>query len=214
MATFQDELNAFMAAVSGQESGGDYTSQNGDSGAYGRFQIMPENWPSWAEAAGLGSNAPQTAANQDYVAAWKMSELYQMFGNWSDVAKSWYAGTGWTQWSEAARNTPIDSSGRLNEYGQYPSVNGYADSVISKMKNYVSGVTGGTSVPPSSTTSKLTTNNPLSSTFWSGQITKIMYIIGGLTAVVVGFVVLIHDTTPVQVAVETGKKAAKDAILS
>ena len=85
-------LDAFMAAISGQESGGDYDVTNADSGAHGRFQIMPENWPSWAAEAGLGADAPKTAANQDKVAAFKMQQYYNQTGNWADVASIWYSG--------------------------------------------------------------------------------------------------------------------------
>ena len=37
-----------MNAVGQVESGGRYTARNPISGAYGKYQIMPSNWPSWA----------------------------------------------------------------------------------------------------------------------------------------------------------------------
>ena len=54
-------LDSFMRALAGQESGGSYEAVNRDSGAYGKYQIMPANWPSWSREAGLPANAPQTA---------------------------------------------------------------------------------------------------------------------------------------------------------
>lgn len=117
-------IDAFMSAIMGQESGGNYGAVNADSGASGAFQIMPENWPAWAEAAGLGADAPMTPENQDYVARHKMQEYYNQFGNWRDVAIAWYAGPEAVGWSEEAKNRNQDG---------YPSVNEYADSVMARM---------------------------------------------------------------------------------
>ena len=43
------EQRRFMWAMAGQESGWDYFNRNRASGAYGKYQIMPMNWPSWAD---------------------------------------------------------------------------------------------------------------------------------------------------------------------
>ena len=53
-------LKAFMAAVGQVESGGRYTARNPNSGAYGKYQIMPSNWPSWAGRYLGNSSARQT----------------------------------------------------------------------------------------------------------------------------------------------------------
>ena len=37
-----------MYAIGRVESGGNYTARNSTSGAYGKYQIMPSNWPAWA----------------------------------------------------------------------------------------------------------------------------------------------------------------------
>ncbi|MBQ6006594.1 MAG: hypothetical protein IJL14_10160 [Selenomonadaceae bacterium] len=66
-----------MRAISGQESGseeGDYNAVNSRTNATGRFQIMPENWSSWAQDAGLSADAPMTPENQNLVARNKMQE--------------------------------------------------------------------------------------------------------------------------------------------
>ena len=43
-------LQRFMNAIGQVESGGNYYARNRHSGAYGKYQIMPSNWPSWAGA--------------------------------------------------------------------------------------------------------------------------------------------------------------------
>ena len=125
-------VDAAMLAISGQESGGNYDSVNADSGALGAFQIMPENWPSWAENAGLGADAPMTQENQNIVARHKFMEYYKQFGNWRDVAIAWYGGPGAVDYSEAAKNAPQYYNGNV-----YPSINEYADSVMERMNKII-----------------------------------------------------------------------------
>lgn len=113
------DIEAFMQAISGQESGGNPNAVNPDSGAAGMFQIMPSNWVPWAREAGVDPN-DRSAANQMRVARHKMLEYYQMFGNWSDVAVAWYAGPG---------NAEARRAGRLSgdgSEGAYPTINEYA----------------------------------------------------------------------------------------
>ena len=130
--TSKKAVDAAMLAISGQESGGNYDSVNTDSGASGAFQIMPENWPSWAENAGIGADAPMTQENQNIVARHKMLEYYNQFGNWRDVAIAWYGGPGAVDYSEAAKNAPQYYNGN-----EYPSINEYADSVVERMKKII-----------------------------------------------------------------------------
>ena len=47
----RDEQLRFMWAMAGQESGWDYYARNSASGAFGKYQIMPFNWPVWAAYA-------------------------------------------------------------------------------------------------------------------------------------------------------------------
>ena len=130
--TSKKAVDAAMLAISGQESGGNYDSVNADSGASGAFQIMPENWPSWAENAGIGADAPMTQENQNIVARHKMLEYYNQFGNWRDVAIAWYGGPGAVDYSEAVKNAPQYYNGN-----EYPSINEYADSVVERMKKII-----------------------------------------------------------------------------
>lgn len=127
------DLDAFMTAISGQESGsaaGNYTDVNPDTGAQGRFQIMPSNWPSWSRQAGLGPNAPRTPQNQDAVARYKMAEYFNNYHNWGAVAAAWYGGP-----SAGAAYLKDPNATWLNRRqggGKYPSITDYAASVLSK----------------------------------------------------------------------------------
>ena len=73
-------LSRFMDAIGQVESGGSYTAKNPTSGAYGKYQIMPSNWPAWAKQYLGSSTAKQTPANQEKVAAGKMTSLYGWLG--------------------------------------------------------------------------------------------------------------------------------------
>lgn len=96
-------LKAFMAAVAKVESGGRYTARNPNSGAYGKYQIMPSNWPSWADRYLGSSSARQTPANQEKVAAGKFTSLYKSLGSWRRVAYWWLTGSkrtsGWSAYA-------------------------------------------------------------------------------------------------------------------
>lgn len=136
--------DSFIRAISGQESGsteGNYDAENGRTGAAGRFQIMPDNWASWAEDAGLSPDAPMTPENQNIVARHKFEEYYNEFGNWRDVATAWYAGPDAVKWSEEAKN-------RAQGNGDEPSINEYADSVMARMGNDAGKPATGIDTPP------------------------------------------------------------------
>jgi hypothetical protein len=113
-------LDAFMAAIGGQESGGNYSSTNSSSGAHGKFQIMPGNWGPWAKEAGLGAGAPQTPDNQEKVARYKMQQYYDQFQDWGKVAKAWYSGPG-----NVNKNVGGGSG--------YPDSDSYAKQVVARM---------------------------------------------------------------------------------
>lgn len=117
-------LNRFMAAISGQESGGDYNVVNKDSGAHGRFQIMPDNWGPWSRET-FGKVVPKTPQNQDKVARYKMAQYYKQFGRWDLVARAWYAGPGSINYSQGALS---------RRQGRYPSINDYVLSVMRRMR--------------------------------------------------------------------------------
>ena len=124
---------AFINAIAGQESGGNYNAENGDTGAYGKYQIMPSNWPSWAEEAGIGADAPRTPENQEIVARFKLGQYYDTYGA-RGAAIAWYGGEGALNYSEEALNR------KQGDNGEYPSINEYADEVLGRMGNVADSV--------------------------------------------------------------------------
>jgi hypothetical protein len=118
------EIDAFIGALIGQESGGDPNVTNVDSGAMGLGQIMPENWGPWAAEAGVDSR-DFSPANQMRVIKHKIAQYYEAYGNWRDVAVAWYGGAGGVQ--------RIRAGGGYNDEDGYPSLHEYANSVLAKM---------------------------------------------------------------------------------
>ena len=99
-------LGEFMGALAHQESGGRYDARNRTSGAYGKYQIMPFNWPSWARRYLRHSRAPQTPRNQERVAAGRLMDLYRAYGAWDRTAYWWLTGKKGPRstWSRYASN--------------------------------------------------------------------------------------------------------------
>lgn len=120
-----DEFESLVNAIGGQESGGNYGAVNGRTGASGKYQIMSDNWPSWAEEAGLSADAPMTPENQEIVARHKLKEYYDKYGA-RGAAIAWYGGEGALNYSDEALN-------RKQGNGNEPSINEYANDVMSRM---------------------------------------------------------------------------------
>ena len=96
-------LEKFMTATARVESNGNQKAVNQTSGAFGRYQIMPSNWQSWARAYLGDANAAPTVANQEKVAKGKMRSLYRWLGSWRRVSYWWLTGSSrTTAWSQAA----------------------------------------------------------------------------------------------------------------
>ena len=89
----RDEQLRFMWAMAGQESGWDYYARNTASGAFGKYQIMPFNWPAWADKYLGDRHADQTPFNQEKVAFGKLRDLYAWLGSWKRVAYWWLTGS-------------------------------------------------------------------------------------------------------------------------
>jgi hypothetical protein len=98
-------IDAFMKAIGQVESSGRYTALNAVSGAYGKYQIMPRNWPVWAGRYLGDATAPQTPQNQETVARGRFITLYRQFNSWPRVAYWWLTGSTKPadQWSATAR---------------------------------------------------------------------------------------------------------------
>lgn len=105
LASDPPQLSRFMQAVAQVESHGNHTALNKKSGAYGRYQIMPDNWRAWARRYLGNANARPTPRNQERVARAKMAELYRWLGSWERVSYWWLTGSSRTSsWSHAARS--------------------------------------------------------------------------------------------------------------
>jgi hypothetical protein len=99
------DIDAFMTGLACIESGGSYTALNSRTGAYGKYQIMPRNWPAWAARYMRNKWAQPTPRNQEYVARQRILDLYELRGNWRRVAYWWLTGNGEGnehQWSSRA----------------------------------------------------------------------------------------------------------------
>ncbi len=132
-------LEPFLYALGEVESGGSYTARNATTGAYGKYQILPSNWPTWARLYVGSSTAPQTPTNQEKVAHGKVTALYNWLDSWAVVAHWWLTGS-------SERNSAYWSS-----YSRT-----YVQKIISLMKAS-SDVAGSSSTTTSSSTSTSTT---------------------------------------------------------
>ncbi|HUG46795.1 MAG TPA: hypothetical protein VMP67_00100 [Candidatus Limnocylindria bacterium] len=96
----------FMTGLACVESSGRYTAVNAESGAIGKYQIMPRNWRVWAGRMLGDADAQPTPQNQETVARTRIGNLYDSRGSWRRVAYWWLTGrsiTDETQWTSKAR---------------------------------------------------------------------------------------------------------------
>jgi hypothetical protein len=99
------DIRAFMTGLACTESGGRFDALNVKSGSYGKYQIMPRNWPAWA-ARYMGNRwAEATPQNQEFVARERILDLYEKHASWRRTAHWWLTGNGTadeTLWSTSA----------------------------------------------------------------------------------------------------------------
>lgn len=124
-------VGAFIRAISGQESGGNYGARNASSGAMGKYQIMPANIEGtgrgWDyEALGRDISTQQFMSNpqlQEQIAQYMLTKYYNQYGP-QGAAAAWYGGPGVAQnWNKYT-----------NPEGAYPSIANYVNSVMSRMR--------------------------------------------------------------------------------
>ncbi len=120
-------VDSFLQALSGQESGGNYNSQNKRTAAYGKYQIMPANWSGWAKEAGLPANAPKTPENQEKITRFKIQQYFNNYGNWGDVASVWYSGKPLTKAIQGGY------ANRKQGAGNEPSIQEYVNSLMKRL---------------------------------------------------------------------------------
>jgi hypothetical protein len=100
-------VHAFKIGLGCAESGGNYWARNASSGSYGKYQIMPANWPGWAQTYLGNRNAPQTPRNQERVTRGKVLGLYDWLDTWRNTAHWWLTGSSNTnedEWSSDSTN--------------------------------------------------------------------------------------------------------------
>lgn len=128
-------IDTFLRALGQIESGGRYQARNSTSGARGKYQIMPSNWPTWARKYLGNANASWSPRNQERVARGKVKDLHRWLGTWPNVAHWWLTGNGDTRrsrWSGSSRR--------------------YVDKIMRLYKQY--GGTTATKAPPPATTTR------------------------------------------------------------
>lgn len=120
------DFNSFFQAIAGQESGGNYNAINPNSGALGKYQIMPQNVPGWSQQYLGVSWTPQQfledPSKQDALARAVLGGYYQQYGA-RGAAAAWYSG----------------NPANANDYGSQsngPSIGGYVDQVMARMTGH------------------------------------------------------------------------------
>lgn len=125
------DFGSFLRAISGRESGGNYGARNPDSGALGKYQIMPGNIPSWSrEALGRSISANQfyrSPSLQEQIAQFKLKQYYNKYGP-EGAAVAWYAGPG-----TANKYMRQGGRGYNARQGKYSSISAYALGILKAM---------------------------------------------------------------------------------
>lgn len=123
-------FDQFVNSISQKESGGNYGAVNRDSGAMGRYQIMPSNisgsgrgWDYEALGHDISTqqfmNSPEL---QDKIARYKLQQYYDKYGP-SGASIAWYAGPG------AANRYQQTGYASAAKQGNYPSISSYMNAI-------------------------------------------------------------------------------------
>lgn len=121
------EFRALLQAISGKESGGNYGAVNPDSGAMGKYQIMPSNitgaggWD--MDALGRDITAQEFLSSpklQERIARHRLRQYYRQHGV-EGAASAWYSGD------------PNKWKNSRNPQGNYPSIYSYVQDILKRM---------------------------------------------------------------------------------
>jgi hypothetical protein len=86
------DLDSFLVGLACTESSGRYDALNASTGAYGKYQVMPRIWLSWAGRYLHNRWAPATPANQEFVVRARITDLRALPRTWRQVAHWWLTG--------------------------------------------------------------------------------------------------------------------------
>jgi hypothetical protein len=136
-------LDQFMARIAVIESDNRNYLIHPDTGAFGKYQIMPTNWREWSVLAMPNDKRPRVAhktiphtewipettpENQYIIAAYEFSRLFSAQADWRRVAVSWRSGNsiGRRQpWEQRADGTYYWTSGSLKYCNSATNVLGF-----------------------------------------------------------------------------------------
>lgn len=92
--SFFQALGSHEGGSAGTKAIGPYIPGRGS--AFGKWQIMPENWGAWIKEAGDAGiqfeNYTKTAENVEKVARFKLGQYYRYYQNADAAAAAWYSG--------------------------------------------------------------------------------------------------------------------------
>lgn len=122
------EFRALLQAISGKESGGNYGAVNKDSGALGKYQIMPSNLggtgSGWDyDALGRDVSTQEFLSNpriQERIARHRLRNYYKQHGV-EGAASAWYSGDP-NKWKTSK-----------GPQGSYPSIYSYVMDILNRM---------------------------------------------------------------------------------
>lgn len=139
-------------AMTQQESSGNPNAVNENTGAFGKMQIMPENWPKWSQEALGRVGDMNNQDDYDAVVSYKMNQYINEYGT-EGAMVAWYAGPQNAQRWVDGMSTGIDADG--NEYSfdaplsNGPSVNEYVRQSMDKLGKKNGGGSTGPAFNPS-----------------------------------------------------------------
>ncbi|HUR16151.1 MAG TPA: SH3 domain-containing protein [Candidatus Limnocylindrales bacterium] len=98
-------IDSFLTGLACTESSGRFDAVNQVTGAFGKYQVMPRNWPVWAGRYLGNPWAPKSPRNQEFVVRQRIEQLHANHRTWRNVAHWWLTGNvheDRTDWSPQA----------------------------------------------------------------------------------------------------------------
>lgn len=123
---FANARNA-IAAIESRGSG-DYNAVNRNSGALGRYQVMPANLPSWSKAAlGREVSTEEFLSNsdiQDQIFDHRFGQLFQKYGTMQDAASAWFTGRPLAGGGAGATDQNLTGQQYVNKFNKFLGAGG------------------------------------------------------------------------------------------